>query len=75
MTTPNTAHLIALLHRAHTALAWPDSLLDREPLLREINEVFKDAYPRRHRGYCGCGEPAVDGRHCTEHSEFEVGDG
>jgi len=69
------ANHLALLHRARTALEWPDGLMDKQALLRDLNAAIEGAYPRRHRGYCWCQEPAVDGHHCTEHSEFEVGDG
>ena len=75
MTTPNTAHLIALLHRAHTALRWPKSAMDREKLIEEIGKVVLDAYPRPPRTHCWCSEPAVDGQQCNNHTEFETGDG
>ena len=69
------ANHLDLLHRARTALEWPDGLMDKQALIRDLSKAIEGAYPKRHRGYCGCGEPAVDGIHCTEHTEFEVGDG
>ncbi len=66
---------LALLHRARTALLWPTSLIDKEALIAEISDAIKAAYPRPVRGFCWCGENAVDGHHCNDHSELNLGDG
>ncbi len=67
---------LALLHRARTALLWPTSLLDKEALIAEISDAIKDAYPPKPvRGFCWCGENAVDGLHCNDHSDLQTGDG
>jgi len=67
-----------LLHRARTAVRWPESLLDKQALLRDLDEAITGAYPKRHPGKCWCGEPAVD-QHwlssCNEHTDQNVGDG
>jgi len=49
--------------------------MDRDALLKDIGETVLDAYPRPPRERCWCSEPAVDGRHCNQHSEFQTGDG
>ena len=66
---------LSLLHRARTALLWPDGGMDKEALIRDLNEAIKGYYPKRVRGFCWCGETAVDGLHCNEHSDFQVGEG
>lgn len=75
MTEPTRAHLIALLHRARTALQFPTSVgQDRRSLVADISAALP-VVPKSARTYCGCGEPATDGKHCNEHSEFQLGDG
>ena len=66
---------LALLHRARTALAFPNDLMDKEALLADLDKALNAAYPKPVRGFCWCGENAVDGKHCTDHSEFQTGDG
>jgi hypothetical protein len=67
---------LALLHRARTALQFPDGGMDKQALLRELDEAIEGYYPRRHRGTCWCGDPDTDERHhCSQHSEFQAGDG
>ena len=63
-----------LLHRARTALMWPDSI-DKQALIRDLSEVITGAYPKFRLIWCWCGEAAVDGKHCNEHTDMEVGDG
>ena len=70
MTDPTRSHLIALLHRAHIALLWPESLLDKSALISDISEAVTNSYPPRPKTQCWCGE-----QNCNEHSQFEVGDG
>lgn len=65
-----------LLHRARTALMWPDSLQNKQALLRDLDKAIDGSYPKPVTTYCWCGEKAsVQGGHCNEHSQFEVGDG
>ena len=59
-----------LLHRARTAIIWPTSLQDKEALIADISEAISNAYPKRPKKQCYCGE-----EDCCEHSEFQVGDG
>lgn len=59
-----------LLHRAHIALMYPDSFIDKQALIDDISKVLHNAYPKRPKKQCYCGEV-----NCNEHSEFEVGDG
>ena len=66
---------IALLHRARTALIWPDCGIDKWEVVRELDEALEKAYPKRVKAYCWCGENSVDGLHCNDHSEFQTGDG
>lgn len=61
---------LALLHRARTALIWPDCGIDKWAVVRDLDEALKKAYPKRVKTKCYCGETD-----CCEHSEFEVGDG
>ena len=63
-----------LLHRARTALMWPDAI-DKQALIADISEAISAAYPRQHRSVnCWCGVTKTFG-HCNDHSEFQVGDG
>ncbi len=65
-----------LLHRARNALQYPTSDLNRWALIHEITETIGKAYPKPVTTYCWCGEKAsVQGGHCNEHSEFQLGDG
>ena len=66
---------LALLHRARTAIRYPDGGIDKQWLLKDLDKAIKAAYPKPIRGYCWCGENAVDGKHCTFHSDLETGDG
>ena len=66
---------IALLHRARTALMFPNDLIDKRALLADLDKAIEGAYPKRVKAYCWCGDNAVDGHHCNDHSEFQTGDG
>lgn len=66
---------LALLHRARTAILWPDSGMDKKALIADLDRAIGTAYPPRVRGFCWCGENAVDGHHCNDHSELNLGDG
>ena len=67
---------IDLLHRARTALRWPESLQDKQALMRDLDEAITGAYPKPVTTYCWCGEKAsVQGGHCNEHTDQNVGDG
>lgn len=59
-----------LLHRARTALIWPDCGIDKWELIRDLDTAINKAYPPRPKTQCYCGEV-----NCTEHSELETGDG
>ncbi len=61
---------LALLHRARTALIWPDCGIDKWAVVRDLDEALKDAYPTRPKTWCYCGE-----ENCNDHSEFNLGDG
>lgn len=65
---------LALLFRARTALQYPKQM-DVPALIRDLDKVIKDAYPKPVRGFCWCGDNAVDGHHCNDHSELNLGDG
>lgn len=71
---PNRAHLLALLRRALIALMYPARGPDAATLADDISAVLP-VIPKSARTYCGCGEPATDGKHCNERSQFQVGDG
>lgn len=66
-----------LLHRARNALLYPmNSMLDREALIEDLNEAIGKAYPPPVTTYCYCGEKAsVQGGHCNEHTDQNLGDG
>lgn len=66
---------IDLLHRACTAIRYPDGGIDKQKLLKDLDEAIKAAYPKPVRGFCWCGENAVDGHHCNDHSDRQTGDG
>ena len=59
-----------LLHRARAALVWPESVLDKQALLRDLDEAITGAYPKRPKKQCYCGEI-----NCNAHTDMEVGEG
>lgn len=66
---------LALLHRARTALQFPGQI-DVPALLHDLDKAIEGSYPPKPvRGFCWCGDNAVDGHHCTFHSELQTGDG
>ena len=66
---------LALLHRARTALMYPNGLQDKWKLIADLDKAIEGSYPKPVRGFCWCGDNAVDGHHCNDHSEFQTGDG
>lgn len=67
---------LALLFRARTALQFPDGGIDKRALIDDLGEAIEAAYPPKPvRSFCWCGDNAVDGHHCNDHSELNLGDG
>lgn len=71
-----------LLRRILVDLRRPPAPIKEQILGRHADEIAEMFPPTQIPGYnkfwlrwCWCGEAAVDGRHCNEHSDLEVGDG